>query len=61
LEQASKYPLFYELEGEEEKLSMKLHFLTLTAHNHHGINILNETFSVLKDTITYYDPYQTGI
>jgi hypothetical protein len=40
---------------------MKLRFLTLTAHTDHGINILDETFSMLKDTITYYGPYQTGI
>jgi len=61
LEQASKYSLFYEQEGEGEKLGMKLRSLTLTAHTNHGINILDETFSMLKDTITYYDPYQTGI
>ena len=40
---------------------MKLRFLTLTAHTDHGINILDETFSMLKDIITYYYPYQRGI
>jgi hypothetical protein len=35
---------------------MKLCFLTLTAHTDHEINILDETFSMLKDTITHYYP-----